>query len=179
MEWMPLKCQIPLSTYETFRELNIWGVQRIQRCCRGGRGKCKTNPLTDASNVLNSTKSASQNQHLNLSVWNAQSVGNKANDISEYVITHDILCLTETWMKPDDPVVIKKMSPPGYAFIYTLRVYASGDSHGGIGILYKTQIGLCLMSNSDIPVFHSACFHNIWIYCGRQYIPFFVHCHNL
>ena len=29
MEWMPLKCQIPLSTYETLRELNIGGVQRI------------------------------------------------------------------------------------------------------------------------------------------------------
>ena len=155
MGLMPVKCQVPLSTYETLRELNICGVQRTQRGCRGGGGKCKTNPHTDTSTVLNSTKSASQNEHLNLSVWNAQSVGNKTNDICEYVITHDIdiLCLTETWMKPDDPVVIKEMSPPGYAFINTPRVYASGDTHGGIGILYKTQIGLCLMSNLDIPVF--------------------------
>ena len=56
-------------------------------------------------------------------------------------------------MKPDDPVVIKEMSPPGYAFINTPRVYASGDTHGGIGILYKTQIGLWLMSNLVMPVF--------------------------
>ena len=68
MGLMPVKCQVPISTYETLRELNICGVQRTQRGCRGGGGKYKTNPHTDTSTVLNSTKSASQNEHLNLSV---------------------------------------------------------------------------------------------------------------
>ena len=30
MGLMPVKCQVPLSTYETLRELNICGVQRTQ-----------------------------------------------------------------------------------------------------------------------------------------------------
>ena len=152
------------------KELHICGVQRTHRGWRSGWTKQFTQTITptgtsssETLNILNSTKpdctkpAQSVNQNLNLSLWNAQSVGNKTNDICEYVITHDIdiLCLTETWMKPDDPVVINEMSPPGYAFINTPRVYASGDNHGGVGILSKAQIGLCLMTNLDIPVFNT------------------------
>jgi exonuclease III len=89
---------------------------------------------------------------MNLSVWNAQSVGNKTEVICTYVIEHDIdiLCLTETWMHQDDPVVINEMSPPGYAFINVPR--DSDDHHGGIGVLYKSQLNLCHITNLDFPV---------------------------
>ncbi len=69
---------------------------------------------------------------------------NKTNEICDYVTDHDIdiLCLNETWFRPDDAVVIGELSPPGYNFINTPRNYSSGDHHGGIGILYTSQLNL-------------------------------------
>jgi hypothetical protein len=157
---MPAKCSLPLSTYETLKEFKICGVEPTQRGSKGGINKVansNTKSLGCMPGPTNySTESTTQTKHLAISLWNAQSVGNKTTDICEYVTYHDIdaLCLTETWMHKTDPVVIGEFTPPGYAFINVPRD-SGDDHHGGIGILYKSQLGLGLVTGLDLPTFRS------------------------
>ena len=154
---MPPKCELPLSTYQTLKELRICGVVPTQRGTRGGRF-LKSMELGLDNVSRNNIHSAANDctNCCNLGLWNAQSVGNKTADICEYVTYHDIdiLCLTETWMKDEDPVVIGEMSPPGYTFINVPRT-SGDDHHGGIGILHKSQLSLGRVTNNDLPQFDS------------------------
>ena len=119
----------------------IWGsVQAPQQNvgCRGGRVKYRPiSRINDYSPIKNK---------LNLSVWNSQLVCNKTDKLCDYVTDHDIdiLCLTETWLRPEDPVVIGELSPPGYTFINVPRENAE-DHHGGVGVLFKSQLHLGLL----------------------------------
>ena len=80
-------------------------------------------------------------------------MGNKTDKLCDYVSDRDIdvLCLTETWLRPQDPVVIGELCPPSYTFINAPR--DSDDHHGGIGILFKSQIHLGLVSEVQLPRF--------------------------
>ena len=60
----------------------------------------------------------------------------------------DITFLTKTWLYPDDYVIIGECSPAGYSFINIPR---SGiDFHGGIGVIYKTQLNLMTITSPII-----------------------------
>ncbi|XP_072021334.1 uncharacterized protein [Amphiura filiformis] len=130
-------------------QLDICSDIPTKRGCRGG----KTSIYTPISRIIDNT---SVQNKLNLSVWNAQSVCNKTDKLCDYVTDHDIdvLCLTETWLRPDDPVVIEELSPPGYSFINVPR-NSEVDHHGGIGILFKSQLHLGLSANVQLPTFET------------------------
>ena len=97
--------RVPISTYRTLQDLGICSSTPTKRGCRGGRVKYPPiSRVIDYSPIKNK---------LNLRVWNSQSVCNKTDKLRDYVTDHDIdiLCLTETWLRPEDPVVIGELSP--------------------------------------------------------------------
>ena len=84
--------------------------------------------------------------NLHVAHWNAHSICNKTLLLCEYMLSHDIdiMFLTETWLGVDDLVVMNEITLPGYTFINVPR---PEDKHGGIGILYKSQLNLKLISD--------------------------------
>ena len=51
-----------------------------------------------------------------LGLLNARSLRSNSNIICDYVLEHDIdiLCLTETWLSPNDEIVTQAIIPQGY-----------------------------------------------------------------
>ena len=82
--------------------------------------------------------------------WNCQSVGNKTVHICDYVIANsvDLMFLTETWLRKNDPVKIGELTPPGYTFINVPRVTVD-DHHGGIGVLYRDNLKIVQVLNDN------------------------------
>nr|XP_054761536.1 uncharacterized protein LOC129267954 [Lytechinus pictus] len=59
----------------------------------------------------------------------------------------DIMFLTETWLRSDDPVVIGECTPAGYAFLNVAR--GGNDAHGGLAVIYKTGLKLSSVNISS------------------------------
>jgi len=139
--------KVSYSTHRTLNEYGICSDNSTRRGCRGG----KFQHLAPISRVIDDSTIKNK---LNLSMWNARSVGNKTDLLYEYVIEHDIdvLCLTETWLHPEDSTVIGELTPPCYRFINIPRD-SEDDHHGGIGILYQSQLHLGLYTDNQLPKF--------------------------
>ena len=67
---------------------------------------------------------------------NVQSLRNKASDICEFILEHeiDILAVTESWLKPCDSHVIGESTPTGYTLKHVPRTTGRA---GGVAIVYK------------------------------------------
>lgn len=76
-------------------------------------------------------------------LWNAHSICNKTFLLHDYISEHDIdiMFITETWLRAEDPVVIAECSPPGYTF---MNVPRPTDPHGGIAVIFKSPLQLHL-----------------------------------
>ena len=84
---------------------------------------------------------------------NACSVANKTSIISEYATENvDILAITETWMKPDDPVTASDLTPPGFSLHHAPR---TGRVGGGVGVLYKNEFKLTAKENPKTSSYES------------------------
>ena len=80
---------------------------------------------------------------LRVHTWNARSIGNKTDILSEHVLEYDvdIMFINETWLDVNDSVIIGECTLPGYDFISIPR---GTDPHGGIGVLFKKALNLVL-----------------------------------
>ena len=85
---------------------------------------------------------------------------NKTTSIADFVIDHDvdILFITETWLAHDDSVVIGELTPFGYSFLNHPRCTSN---HGGIGILFKASLKLCVkLMDFNADTFEYVCITN-------------------
>lgn len=75
-----------------------------------------------------------------LCLFNARSICNKAFMINDFVVENDIemLCLTETWLKSNDQLVINELTPRGYIFEHNDRK----GRGGGVGFSLKKSLRL-------------------------------------
>eukprot|EP00057_Strongylocentrotus_purpuratus_P002063 XP_003723768.1 PREDICTED: RNA-directed DNA polymerase from mobile element jockey-like [Strongylocentrotus purpuratus] len=80
--------------------------------------------------------------NLNVHLWNCNSVRNKTSLLFDHIIDNnvDIMFLTETWLRAEDPVVINECTPAGFTFLNVAR--GRNDAHGGIAVIYKTTLKL-------------------------------------
>jgi exonuclease III len=94
---------------------------------------------------------------INLRLWNARSVRHKTVHIIENIVENDVdvFIITETWLAENDSVVIGEMLPQGYSCLNFPR---KGDEHGGIGIIYKSNLNIkSTPTGIDTPSFEHAC----------------------
>ena len=77
-----------------------------------------------------------QKQFLKLGLLNIRSLTPKAVIVNEMVTDNsfDVLCLTETWLKPNDYFGLNESTPPGYCYKHEPRLIGRG---GGVATIYR------------------------------------------
>ena len=90
--------------------------------------------------------------NLNLSHINAQSIVNKTNPYQMELIDSDtdVCAITETWLKTDDDLTMKMVSPPSYNIHSTPRT--TGEQGVGLALVYKNHISITHKGNYNTEI---------------------------
>ena len=85
---------------------------------------------------------------LNFCVLNMQSIRNKCDEFSDYVlqIDLDVIAITETWLKPGDDPIIREMHSPRVHFSSCSK---NGKSGGGVALLFKSCLSVNIKDNHN------------------------------
>lgn len=156
----------PSNVWNTLLSLGINARKPTHRGSKGTRSGLKRRHIRQLhSRNIELTTSLSSNRGtscIKCSLWNSQSIRNKATMFSDYVLEHDLDCcfLVETWLKETDQVVVSELTPPGYTFISKPR--NSSTYGGGIGALFKKELKLQIFETGlSFHSFELTCFTDI------------------
>ena len=87
----------------------------------------------------------SSSLNLNFGLLNTRSVVNKAPRLHCLITDNDLsfLALTETWVKADDPPVIKNdPAPPGYRITHVYRDNPEQTRGGGFAVIHRDEMNV-------------------------------------
>ncbi|XP_072048781.1 uncharacterized protein [Amphiura filiformis] len=150
-------CRLPQEVWYNIKSLGL----NKQKPTRRGKKKILSNnfpimscvdPSASPAMISHSNEqTVQQNQcehspgnhsNMKLGLWNAQSVGNKGDTITDIILNADLdfFFLTETWLRSDDRVITGLMCPPGYSFLGVPR--NSVHRGGGTACVFKSQLSL-------------------------------------
>ena len=83
---------------------------------------------------------------------NARSIRNKIGSFQHYLQDEkiDMCAVTETWLKPDDIIYPKEITPPGYDILSKPR--SGGRLGGGVALVYKSSMKVNNITHTDQPM---------------------------
>ena len=113
-----------------------------------------------------STFDAKKKTEINIGLWNAWSVCNKAEDACAMIEDRDldIVCITETWLHEEGDDSIKSdLKPTGYEMLDSPR----GKRGGGIALLYRSHLKIRSLKVRSFVMFENMEFT---FTCGKQTI---------
>lgn len=68
---------------------------------------------------------------------------------------NDLMCLTETWHKPEFFSSLNEACPAGYSYLHRARCTGRG---GGLAVIYRDTLKLSLLSLPDVSSFEYLAF---------------------
>ncbi|XP_051725975.1 uncharacterized protein LOC127499619 [Ctenopharyngodon idella] len=91
-------------------------------------------------------KITEQKQFLKLGLLNIRSLTPKVVIINEMITDNslDVICLTETWLKPNDYFGLNESCPPGYCYKNKCRPVGRG---GGVATIYREILNVTQKTN--------------------------------
>ena len=131
-----------LPVYQSIGERQSVPVLSTSR--RSERSSFRNSRQRNLHNLVNipyvsSTARIPVDKPLQLGLFNARSLNNKALAVKDYVVDHelDLLALTETWIKADSTSTISEICPRGFNFYHTPRASRRG---GGVGLMFNKSL---------------------------------------
>ena len=115
------------------------------RLCQEGSHVGKQTGVNNANLIQLTSRATGAHQETRkstkLGLLNARSLRSNYNIICDYVLEHDIdiLCLTETWLTPNDDIITQAIIPQGYIIEHIPRSTRRG---GGVGVLFNNTLRL-------------------------------------
>ncbi len=78
-----------------------------------------------------------EKQMIKLGLLNIRSLLTKVLFVNHMITDHklDVLCLTETWLKPDEYIILNESAPQDYCYKNEQRPKRRGGGGGGGGLL--------------------------------------------
>ncbi|XP_053481003.1 uncharacterized protein LOC128607830 [Ictalurus furcatus] len=129
------QCSInsPAPVIHTIETVSVPRAIKIQR---KSRKVCLRNLINIKLNHIEYTASTF---NLKLGLLNIRSLASKALIVNEIITDQEcnFLCLTETWIKPNEYIALIDASPPGYSYVHQPRSIGRG---GGVGLIYSKNL---------------------------------------
>ncbi len=146
---LPKDLRLPVELYKTLRDHGITKHKPTKRGCTAG---VNHKQASVPASVDRSTPGG--HELINCCLLNTRSVRNKALVVKDYVVEQDIdvLCLTETWLKPGtgDVPKIGDLKPEGYKLPHEPRIKGRG---GGVGVLHRSNVNILPQTSVEFKSF--------------------------
>ena len=103
------------------------------------------------TNLLSIQPSKERHTYLSLAHVNVLSIRNKIGSFQHYLQDEkiDLCAVTETWLKPDNIIHPKEITPPGYDILSKPRT--DGKQGGGVALVYNSSVKVYNITQADQP----------------------------